>query len=168
MTLLNDLSGYFSKATRYWQSRSARERVLVTVALTALMLTAIYHLYWKPAHRAIERLRVAVPLAQTQLAEMRIQSMMAPRSTASQLTGGLLPALEKSLETHGIRENLRSLEPRNETTAQVTFEQIEYTQLVKWLLNLDRQFGVRVNTTTISASDVAGTVTARITLSSRS
>lgn len=168
MSTLASLSAHYEQAVRYWHSRSHRERLLVTIALVALLLTIIYNAYWKPVTVAVHRLKLEIPLAQTQLAEMRVQSLKSPRPLAPQLSGGLLPALEKSLETHGIREKLGIMEPAGDDTANLSLEQIEYTQLVKWLLNVERQFGIRVQSTTISATEVTGIVSARVTLSSGS
>jgi general secretion pathway protein M len=168
MTTLANLSAKYEQAFQYWRSRSPREQILVATALVALLLTSIYHLYWKPMTVSVNHLKSEIPVAQTQLTEMRIQALKSPRPVTPRLSGGLLPALEKSLETHGIRDKLGSMEPGGDTTAKLTLEQIEYTHLVKWLLNLSRQFGIKVESTTISATDVTGIVTARITLSSGS
>jgi type II secretory pathway component PulM len=168
MSAIAILSAKYEQAVRYWRSRSPREQVLVATALVALLVTATYNVYWKPVTTAVHRLKTEIPVAQKQLAEMRVQSLKAPRPVTPPLAGGLLPALEKSLETHGIRDNLGSMEPGGDNTAKLTLEQIEYTHLVKWLLNLSRQFGIEVQSTTISATGVTGMVTARITLSSGS
>lgn len=168
MTVLEQVSTQYGKAVSYWRTRSAREQLLVAAALAILLLTVIYNAYWKPLTVSVSRLQSAIPLARTQLAEMRVQSLKSPRPVAPPLSGGLLPALEKSLETHGIRENLGSMEPVGESSAKLTLEQIEYTQMVKWLLNLERQFGISVQSTTISATDVPGIVSSRIALTSGS
>ena len=159
---------YLHRALNYWLQRNQREKVLVAAAMIFLVLASLFHLYWKPINQSIVALRKTVPQERIQLAQMRVQAKQIPQYRTSSLTKSLMPTLEKSLENYGIRERLELMEPDGDNMARLKLNQVVYVDLIKWLLNLERQHGVRVHSAKLSASDTPGIVDAKVTLASGS
>ena len=162
------LNNLINSARTTWQRWSSRERLLVVTAVMLLVVVLFYGLYWKPMSTSIDRLTRAVPEARSQVAQMRIQAKQIPVASVARLQKSLLPTLEESIDNHGLREQLRQLQPSLDDSAQVVLDQVNYVNLVKWLVNLKRQYGVFVSSAKIGTTDSPGYVNAQLVLSSSS
>ena len=162
------LNSLYSTILGYWQRWTAREKLLIVLAAAGLLVSVFYNLYWRPVNNAIDRLTIALPTARSQLAQMRIQAKQVPTQPSSSVQKSLLPTVEQSLDNHGLRERLTQLEPSVDNSAQVILAQVNYVSLIKWLVNLERQFGIVVQSARLRATDSPGIVNARIVLQSHS
>ncbi len=118
-------------------------------------------------NRSIETLRDSIPRERAHLAEMRVQAKQVSRQEISIPTESLMPTLEKSLVNHGIRETLGLMEPGGDNLARLNLSQVNYVELVKWLRNLQRQFGIHVQTARLVSTSTPGVVDAKLVLASR-
>jgi general secretion pathway protein M len=157
-----------SRIQKLWQSWSPREKMLVILAGVGLLVSGFYNLFWLPVNNSIARLSNAVPEARSQLAQMQIQAKQVPTRPTATLRKSLLPTLEESIDNHGLREHLNKLEPTIDDSAQVVLTEIGYTNLIKWIVNLERQYAISVSSAKLRATDTPGIVSARIVLRSDS
>lgn len=156
---------YRQRVLSYWHQRAPRERLLIALAIGSLVIASFFQLYWKPVSKSIEMLRLSVPQERIQLAQMRVQAKQVSRIQPSSPTASLMPTLESTLGNHGLREKLHRMEPDGDKLAHVDLKQVGYGDLVKWILHLQRQYGVVVQTAKLSATATPGIVDARLTLS---
>lgn len=155
-----------SKTLAYWQNSTMQERIVILLLFVLSLLLLTYTAYWRPVHKNILELRILVPQERWQLDWMRKQTTRIPQNTSMTVShsGGLLPLIEKSVDTHGLQEQLARLEPKGESEANLALKNVVYRDLIKWLVNLQRQHGISVHSANILSTKNVGLVDANFVL----
>jgi general secretion pathway protein M len=151
-----------SRARTWWDDRAPRERSLLLVLATILLLWGSWAGIWLPLQQArtaaqseirlytelATRLRTAGPTLQTPAAgTIRTQPVqMIVTITAS----------ESALQ-------IRQIEQQGEVT-RVVLETVDFNRLVQWLDRLERDAGVTVAAGRIERQTAPGVVNARLSL----
>ena len=151
-----------------WRNLQPRERYALIAA--AVVLVFIVGLgFWLPMQRDINRLRAAVPLARTQIAQMHLQAMQitqlrASGAAATASGGNIMSTLEQSATARGVKQNISRMEPDGASSARVTLDGVNFETLAGWLADLQTQSGLRVEKVTLEGRPVPGTVNVRLVL----
>ncbi|TAM02596.1 MAG: type II secretion system protein M [Paraburkholderia sp.] len=130
----------------FWESRTAREKVLLTWGGAALAVAIGWSVLWAPAADGRAQLRERMPRLQRELAQMTAQANEA-RSLAGQAAGvapagaALKDAMTASLGEHDLQDAQVRLIG---TTAQVQLENAAFAAVTAWLNDVRRQFKVEV------------------------
>ncbi|MFL6622055.1 MAG: type II secretion system protein GspM [Sulfurifustaceae bacterium] len=161
-------SVYFDRALTYWNSLAPRERLVLGSGLVIAAVLLLYGLLWAPLRNDINRLRVEVPREQQQLQWMRAQAGRIQQLRAAAPTalpgGGLLSFVEQSAQTHGIRANIKRIEPEGSNAVRLAIDSVGFNSLVEWLANLQKQGGVRVDNAQLEPLPTPGLANARLLL----
>ncbi|MFV1997440.1 MAG: type II secretion system protein GspM [Acidiferrobacterales bacterium] len=159
------------QAVTYWRQRSRREKLIVMVAAGLVLVSIIYNIIWLPMQKSITSMRTAVPTYARQLEQMKSQARQIPTlATRNNLatTDEILSTIEKSLDTHALRQYMSKMELDRNSGAKLTLKNVNYSNLLKWILNLDRQYGIKVKSAKLNAAGIPGEINAVIVFVVRS
>jgi type II secretory pathway component PulM len=155
----------------YWRSRSARERVILGSAACIAVLALLYGLVWEPGMAAREKLSASLPRMRAQLEDMRLQQKD-------------VLALRKQLESAPPRAELKGLlqdsakrapfGPSVERVDAVAADRVffaagpvDFDAWLDWAAGLQRDFGARIDTGKIVATEQPGMVRVEATFVAR-
>lgn len=147
---------------------NARERLLVYVALAALVLFLPYQLVWVPLSKATENLHSRVQTQQQDLAWMR---QAAAKAQALQRSAGPASA-GRSRSLYGIIENTgRSrfggnirVQQEGQQGVVVWVEQGAFDELLEWLDELQYRYKINVREFVVEREEGPGRVKARVVM----
>jgi general secretion pathway protein M len=154
---------------RQWLDGLApRERKLVYVAGVLLGIALVYLAVVLPVTSAARQRAARIEQKSSDLAWMR---QVAPQVMAAAAAGGLgnneslVVLVDRTAREAGIGSAIRDQSPAGETGLQLRLEAASFDVLVTWLASLQQQYGVRVDTAMLGATNAPGLVNASITLS---
>lgn len=157
---------------RWFSSLQTREQGFVLTAVVVVVLTILWAGIWKPLDSSHQLARERVATWQQSLAELRpmrgqlaTANGNAPAATTSNQS--LVVIVDNSLRQRGLYNSLqRSLPTPAGNGIRVEFENAVFDDLVLWLGDLHRQYGLRVETGSFSVASngAAGRVNSSVTL----
>ena len=160
-----------AKLSFWWQQRMPREKA-VLAAGAALLLLVIFWLLIEPAIQLRERMQTELPVLREDLVWMQAQvseieqlrgSGDTSRSGKAELTIALV---EELLHTAGLHGQISELRPASGQSVSLKFDQVDYGQLMEFLLELRKRAAARISLASIShKQDQAGMVEASLSLS---
>lgn len=150
-----------------WQSRSVRERSLITAGLTVLAVMLAVALVWLPLERA--RVRLASELPQLRAAVLALQRdadevnrLRALPATIPANPAPLAPLIAANTwarDLPGVQ-----LSVPDERHVKLSGSDIGFTALLDWLATAQAAHGLRVESARIEALPAPGRVRAELTL----
>lgn len=162
MSLRESVMTLRESAAAFWRSRSARERAILGGAACIAAAALLYGLVWEPGMAARQKLSASLPRMRAQLEDMRLQQKE-------------VLALRKQLESAPPRADLKGL--LQDSAARTPFgrsvERVEavaadrvffaagpldFDAWLDWVAGLQRDFGARIDTSRIVATEHAGLV----------
>lgn len=153
----------------WWESLSARERLLTAggIALSAALL--IYALLWHPFQVDSRRLRQSVAEQRAELAVMRqmAQEIRQLGGTAGKPTvadgRSLLTLVDQTARAAGLGAALKRVTPQSEDRLGAQFDAVEFDKLIPWLRTLERDYRIAIVNLSVDRTGL-GRVNARIIL----
>ncbi|HEX4872756.1 MAG TPA: type II secretion system protein M [Nevskiaceae bacterium] len=145
-----------------------RERVLVVVGTSAVLLTLVYLLIWEPlvqAHAARQQALVNARTVAQQLEQAAVLAQGQRRSGGASRSLSVLAAVDQSLKQAAVGKAPSRLQPEGEREVRVWFEGVSFDALLPWLADLQTRHGVQLTSAEIERQASAGLVDARLTLS---
>lgn len=157
------------KFLTWWQHLESREqRVLIGGTVVTLGLI-IYFLLWEPLNTAHHDLRNRVAAQQTTLLWMQsaAQHIQQLRSTRTEPTqkNPLLATITNSLQTGNFAKLLKQVESKSDQEVRVNFEQISFTEFIRWLASLQNQFTIQVQSLHLTPLTTADMIKVQLILS---
>lgn len=152
-----------------WQVLAPRERVMVAVAVSCLVLFIGYTAIVAPVNKNLVRLRVAVPEDQTKVAAMRAQAaqvavLKARGASLSARAGSILSTVEQTATQRGLRGAIQRMEPEGNAAVHLDFDAVPFNALITWLADLQQTHGIRAQSANFEAGTAPGMVRARLYL----
>lgn len=152
-----------------WEDRLPRERRAIGLAAVILLPLLAYFVLWQPAHRAVARLRPALPLMRMQAAHMHRQASevetLRQRSQPATLDAlALKNVVEASAERAQLHTAMEQLEPLEPNSVRIAFSSVSFAQWLKWVGMLQQEQHIRVDSADIVALSSAGKVRINATL----
>lgn len=156
----------------WFNSLQARERYLLLGSTFILIVLMVYLWVLEPVSNQLKQLRTSVNSGESQIVWMQNASAEA-RSLKGNAGGNqkvdtrtsLITAVERSANSHGIRTQLKRIEPQGSSKISTEFQAVGFDTLINWLGKLEKQYGAKVVQLNSSRSDAPGRVDARIILS---
>lgn len=153
-----------------WVALAARDRRAALVMSCALLVFAVWQLLVLPASRYAERQEGRLAVEYDNLGWMQANAAAARQVGGAR--GKALPAGQSLLSTvsASAREtglNLQRFEPEGESRVRVTLENAVFTDVMRWLVEMERRYGVSVANLAADAQSVPGVVNIRLTLEQR-
>ena len=149
-----------------------RERLFVAAALAFVIFAAAWFGVWEPLNAGHKRAAENVSTWQRSLAELRpmkgqVQASANSRPAATGQNQSLVVVVDNSLRQRGLYGSLQRSQPTpGGNGIRVEFESAAFDDLMLWLGDLHRQFGLRVQSGSfsIASSDSPGRVNSSVTL----
>ncbi len=149
-----------------------RERAFVAVAILFVVLAAVWFGVWEPLDAGHKRAAENVATWQRSLAELRpmkgqVQASTNARPAAPGQNQSLVVIVDNSLRQRGLYGSLQRSQPTPAGNGiRVEFEGAAFDDLMLWLGDLHRQFGLRVQSGSFSvaSSESPGRVNSSVTL----
>ncbi|WP_114813941.1 type II secretion system protein M [Paraburkholderia kururiensis] len=145
---------------RFWETRTAREKQLITWGGAVLAVVIGWSVLWSPAQEGRAQLRETLPAMQRQLAQMTAQANEA--RTLSAAAQGVAPtgaalrdALAASLNDHGLPPAQVQVMGN---AVQVQMKNASFPAWVAWLDDARKQFKVQVSEAHVTALKADGQV----------
>jgi len=156
----------------WFEALPPRDRAMVLGGslLTAVLLA--WALVWHPLVAEVRDLEDEVAGLRGQLdwmqqaaAEVRQLQRTVAGSRPQGLGGrSLLAVVDQSARSAGLATGLKRVEPDGQARAKVRLEQVPFDNLMRWLGQIRRQYGIRALNVRLERGEGAGLVNARLTL----
>ncbi|MCH8503064.1 MAG: type II secretion system protein M [Ectothiorhodospiraceae bacterium] len=162
---------------QWWDGLAARERRTLSIGGMALAVILFYFMIYQPIHdrtadlereaRNQQELSGFLAQATEELRSRGISPM--PTGESRNGTGrgsdqALFALADQTARQAGLGRVLRRVEPSGQGGARVSFEQIAFDDLVRWLAALREQHGVSASVVTARRSELEGRVDVQLVL----
>ena len=151
---------------------STRERLFLAVGGLVLAVFVLYQLVFSPFFSGLAHYRSDVPekrktLIWMQSAQREVARLMASGRGVKRGGKGTSPlvAIEKTTKQWKLDRSLKRFEPEGEVGVKVWIEDAIFDDLILWLMQLQNDYEIIVDTLTVEKKSAPGYVDARITFS---
>ncbi len=153
-------------------SLEARERMFVSVAIVVIAFALIWFGAWVPLDKGHKEAAIRVDAWTQSLAELRpMRSLVAAAASGQPTVTGqdqsLVVIVDTSIRQRGLTTSMQRSQPTPSGTGiRVEFESAAFDDLVLWLGDLHRQYGLQVESGSFSvaAGENPGRVNSSVTL----
>jgi general secretion pathway protein M len=154
---------------QWFKQLAPRERRAIIYGAAALGCILVYFVLWAPfvtARAQLENIVAAqqITLDWMQAAAADVQQLRQQSRTQSAHKPSLLSLIDKSTRTGALDKARKRIEPKGEREVRVNFEEVSFTELVRWLGQLYNQHQVQVSTISIERLDTSDRVKVRLML----
>ena len=150
-----------------FEELAPRERRLVYLAAGLVVAAAIYSIVVLPIQAYSSRAASRVAQKSADLAWMQ---QVAPQVMAAGAVGGggsgesMVVLVDRTAREAGLGASVRDQSPSGENGLRLRLEGAQFDVMVAWLVNLQQQHGVTVDSANIDAATDPGLVNASLTL----
>ncbi len=151
-------------ANRFWTERTSRERWILGVGSSLLLLVLCWLLLIDPALQGRARWKQALPLLRADYAQMQSLAQQALAAPAPSATAPLPPdraAMERSLAAHGLKA--QSLNA-GEDGVRIALTDVSFSALIDWVQQVQRDAQLVVTEADITARERIDRVDANLSL----
>lgn len=155
----------------WWNQLSPRDRRVLLVGGIVVAIFLVWSFVWHPLSSEQDRLTTRLDNAKRDLAFVRVAEAEVDRlrnagvrSRADRQGKSLLALADVSARGAGLEGFLKRLEPVGSNSVRASFEFASFDQLISWVENLARDYGVQITDFSADRVDATGLVNARITL----
>ncbi len=152
---------------RDWmQQLDQREQVYLLVAAVAIVLYLVFMLIWSPLAQMRDEMaatneRVGVIVERVQAMASELQQLQS--SGGSQRNRNLSRIINATTSRHQITPS--RIQSSASGSTQIRFEEVNFSDLVRWLNQVENKEGLMVRDASISQGDIGGLVDASIRVS---
>ena len=156
--------------SKCWRTRALRERQLITVAAIFLLPLIFYFLLWQPAHQAVAKLKVSLPVLQAQSIKLNQNAaeiaVLRHRPQVAALDSMALKlSVEQSAAKHQLSISISPVTSQDLAVIRITGDSISFASWLTWLRELEQEQHIRAESVSVSALPQAGLVKISATLS---
>lgn len=147
-----------------------RERRALIFGGGALLLFLFYFLGWQPFTTKLDQVaqQVREQRATYQWMQAKAEEVRRLRSAAPAIktAGGqsLLATVDRTAREGGLGPALKRVEPESASNVRVWLDGATFDGLVKWLLQLQHDYGIQIVSISVDRQNDPGIVSARLTL----
>lgn len=158
---------------QWWQGLARREQRVLMIGAAALMLMLGYLLVWEPLHNGVERLerntaeqQAVLQWMQRSAQQAKALSGLARVDRAMRGSESAQALIERTARAGVLAQGFKQARQSTEQEVQASFELVDYDELVVWLDQLHRVYGIELIAAEIDRVQ-PGRVDARVTLRDR-
>lgn len=154
----------------WWQGLQPREQWVLLAGVVGVGVLMLYALVFDPYQKEGARLRGAVAEKRASLAAMQQSSgeiaALRGQGAAGQLAAGqsIMGVVDSSAKQFNIGAGIKRIQPEGDHTVKVWAEQVAFDDLVRWLDELQRRYGIAIHDISIEAQEATGRVNVRMDL----
>ncbi len=154
----------FQAVSDFWQQRNARERRMLSAAIIALLLAAIYWLFVNPALRNRASLEKELPLLRQQVSEMAAMSGQYAQLSAS-ITEVVAPVTREVIEASLLRRGIKAQTlAASDDIVRLQVSAVAYVNILEWILEMQKAARLNVEEAKLTALPEPGQVGVVLTL----
>lgn len=146
----------------FWARRSGRERVFVLAGLAAVSVLALYLFLWIPGLAARKSLAAALPRMRAQLEDMRWQreeiAALRRKLGAAPRKLELADLLRASVARASFAGTVLRIDTLPSGGVALQLDDVAFDAWLDWVMHLQQELGVRLDSCRISATPHAGRV----------
>lgn len=154
----------------YFENLSQRERYLVIVAGTALVIFLLWALLWRPMMASAKDVQQRVAAQESELQWMRqaaaeARVLRGAAGAGAQASGGsLLSLVERTARQGRLAPAVKRVQPDGEQGVRIWLENASFDDLLVWLHQLATAHGVALSEVAVERQQAAGIVNGRLLL----
>lgn len=155
---------------QYWAQLRPRERQLLMGAGGILVLMLLYLLLWEPLVSGADRLQQQVKDNRELVEWMRqsaneVRALQASRGRQGSIGGqSLLGVIDRTAKGSELGSAVKRIEPDGQERVRVWLERASFDDMVVWLDQIQRQFGLQIESAVIDRDVSEGRVSARVVI----
>lgn len=149
----------------WFLSREPRERLVLAVGGALAVVIIGWQFAWAPLAGSVERLDAAVAAQTRLLVDAQNAAAITPRDASRPRTDeSLFVVAERTARTHGVADALTRTTQDGATGLTVNFRAAPFDALIGWLVTLDAEHGVAVESAQFNATQQPGLVNGQVLL----
>jgi general secretion pathway protein M len=154
----------------WWETLSARERLLVIGGLGLILALLGYALVWEPFRTSHRQLQQRVAEQRADLIWMRqaareIKRLSGNAGTSPTRDGrSLLTLVDQTARAAGLASALKRVAPQGEDKLSAQLDGVEFDKLIPWLGMLEHDHRIAIVNLSIDRANATGLVNARVIL----
>jgi len=146
----------------HWQQLEQKEKQLISILIATLLLAGGYWLLWQPLQNDIINTQRKVNVQTQTLADVKaigqkIVDLQGGQGKRSEV-GDLNQLVSRSAARNKIE--ITRIQAKSDNL-QVWIDDVNFNQLIAWLEQLNKQYGIEIQNIDLSVSDVKGMVKVR-------
>ena len=138
--------------TKYWQSLEPRERVVLSLGATFVVIVLFYSQFWQPLQKSLDFMEQSVRSMRVNAVwvEQRSQEFKRGGATSSNTpkrgaNQSLMSVVEQTASQARVRDSIQQIVPDQATgEVRVVLEGVQFNQWVLWIDNLYKNYGVDI------------------------
>jgi general secretion pathway protein M len=158
---------------KQYEAMPARDRLALKLLGVAVLMCVVYFLIWVPAQNYMQNAQRDYEQNQQLLATIKTNKIFLSSLVRNSGASGTQKIMDSqqlvSSVTNMAKRNgvtLKRFEPSGDTQLKVWVDNVSFDKMIAWLAALQASLNVSVEQISIEKDDVAGQVSARLTLSS--
>ena len=154
----------------WWETLSARERLLVIGGLGLTLALLGYALVWEPFRTSHRQLQQRVAEQRADLIWMRQAAREGKRLSGNAGTSptrdgrSLLTLVDQTARAAGLASALKRVAPQGEDKLSAQLDGVEFDKLIPWLGMLEHDHRIAIVNLSIDRANATGLVNARVIL----
>lgn len=154
----------------WWETLSARERLLVIGGLGLTLALLGYALVWEPFRTSHRQLQQRVAEQRADLIWMRQAAREVKRLSGNAGTSptrdgrSLLTLVDQTARAAGLASALKRVAPQGEDKLSAQLDEVEFDKLIPWLGMLEHDHRIAIVNLSIDRANAIGLVNARVIL----
>jgi len=149
----------------WFLSREPRERLILAVGAVLAVVIIGWQFVWVPLSSGVERLDSTVDAQTRLLVDAQNAAAVAPRDASRPRNEeSLYVVVDRTTRAHGVAQTVTRTTQDGATGLTITFTGAPFDALIDWLVTLDGEHGVAVETAQFNATQQAGLVNGQVQL----
>jgi len=150
----------------WFMSREPRERVILTIGAVVAALIFAVAFVWRPLANGTAELRESVERKNQLLVDVRQAAVIAPDAGGGPRDAGqsLVVLVDSTAQSHGLAGALTRTRPDGPDGINVTFQNASFDALMSWLVSLQTEHRIGVESATVTRTQQPGLVNGQLFL----
>jgi general secretion pathway protein M len=154
---------------QWFAGLNTRERRIVSGAVIVLLIILVHVLVWEPLSNKRAQLQTSLQAqrntyAWMQQAAREIRQLSRRGAGVKKQSGSLLGMINSTAKPVLLGATLKRVEEDRQQGVRVWIEQVAFDDLVRWLGQIEQQYGIRVSSLVSERHSKAGRVNVRLIL----
>lgn len=164
------MNSYYIRFRQWFDALESRERIMVIACGVVVALGLYYFLIWNPLSSGVDRLTTSIAAdrelvswlggVQAEVKRLRAEGVR-PAAGSGQ---SLISIIDQTSKNAGLNEAVSRIQPEGSDSARIWLEGAGFDATMRWLHTLETDYGVAVESITVSREDKPGLVRARISV----
>ncbi|MEO5376567.1 MAG: type II secretion system protein M [Magnetococcus sp. DMHC-6] len=155
-----------------WQRFSSREQLVLAVGGGVLIAIGIVFLFWLPLidhiqdrhQQMVERVSTLHWMEESAVEVKRLKVAPVRSGGGNVKRGSLFALADQTARAQSLAGAIKQVEPQGENRVRILLEGASFEKLVAWLVNINQNLGVEVQSLTVEKESSPGLVRARLLL----